>query len=284
VALRSRGAAWPFALIVTAAGLVGCAGAAPAPADIAVAVYQPRTDVAAERIAITIENLRSEPLEITGARLESPGFAEPMTWPGERAATVQPGRAVDLRVPLVPPDCAADPPVTGTVVLTYRQGADDVDARLPLPAGDDRLPALWRQGCLASRVAEVATIGSADFLWTPGVPEAVLVVDIVPTGREGTVRLLEAAGTTLLSPAQEGRAVPRAPLDIAVSASDPPSSLRVPMVPNRCDAHALAEDKVGTRIPLLVETEDGSTGRLVLAASDALRERMYGFFVDACAL
>ncbi len=51
-------------------------------------------------------------------------------------------------------------------------------------------------------------------------------------------------------------------------------------MPNRCDAHALAEDKIGTRMPLYVTAPDGSTGRLVLAASDELRVQMYAFYCE----
>ncbi len=55
-------------------------------------------------------------------------------------------------------------------------------------------------------------------------------------------------------------------------------------MPNRCDAHALAEDKVGTRMPLYVTAPDGSTGRFVLAATDELRMQMYAFYSSYCGL
>lgn len=63
---------------------------------------------------------------------------------------------------------------------------------------------------------------------------------------------------------------------------DGPAEFRV--VPNRCDAHVLAEDKVGTGLPLEVSTSTGAEGRLILAASDELRGQMYAFYAGYCDL
>ena len=95
---------------------------------------------------------------------------------------------------------------------------------------------------------------------------------------------LHAVRDALLNPARpDGIGVNRLDLGVTVSAAGPPE-IRVPIVPNRCDAHALAEDKIGTRMPLYVTLPDGTSGRLVLAASDELRAQMYAFYSAYCGL
>lgn len=58
-------------------------------------------------------------------------------------------------------------------------------------------------------------------------------------------------------------------------------TLRV--VPGRCDAHAIAEDKQGTvlRIGVVV---DGESGTLVLPAPAERREELLAFVAEACGI
>jgi hypothetical protein len=116
----------------------------------------------------------------------------------------------------------------------------------------------------------------------PGPADLLIAVD--PTGAEGTVVIDAVRSTTLLNPAgPDGTGAGELRLGIALGA-DGPKDLHIPIVPNRCDAHALAEDKVGTRIPLYVTAPDGTAGRLVLDAGDGLRAQMYAFYSAFCEL
>ena len=108
--------------------------------------------------------------------------------------------------------------------------------------------------------------------------------EISMVGNEGVVTVDAISSTTLLNPARpDGIGVNRLELGVEVSAAGPPE-IRVPIVPNRCDPHALAEDKIGTRMPLYLTLSDGTSGRLVLAASDELRAQMYAFYSAYCGL
>jgi hypothetical protein len=113
---------------------------------------------------------------------------------------------------------------------------------------------------------------------------AELVISVEPTGADGTVTLDTIHSTTLLNPSgPDGIGVAELDLGIAID-KDGPAEIRIPIVPNRCDPHALAEDKIGTRMPLYVTAPDGSGGRLVLSASDELRAQMYAFYTTYCGL
>ncbi len=69
-----------------------------------------------------------------------------------------------------------------------------------------------------------------------------------------------------------------------VDARDGPQVLRVPVVPTRCDAHALAEDKVGTLVPLEVAVDDGPAGRLLLPVTPDVAADLVGWVARRCGL
>lgn len=273
-----------FLALVALLTLAGCAQPPAALEGISVSVYQPRPDVAAGRIAIQVHNDGTEPLTVTGARLESTYFVDDIVWTGDREPVVGAGLRLDLRVPLVDNDCTVDVDAVHTVVLDYRLG--DRPGTLELTPDDpfDLLPRLRDAACLGVRVGEIVeltatSVASANTLGTPGE----IVVAVAPTGAMGTVTVDAAYSTTLLAPALDGVGTSELPLGIELSA-DGPREFRVPIVPNRCDAHALAEDKIGTRLPLEVTTSSGAQGQLILPASDALKEQMYAFWKAYCGL
>jgi hypothetical protein len=135
------------------------------------------------------------------------------------------------------------------------------------------------------RVNEVATLTATTLQEPAQLPApAELVIAVDPTGAEGTITLDTITSTTLLNPSgPDGIGVPELPLGVAID-KDGPAEVRIPIVPNRCDAHALAEDKIGTRMPLYLTAPDGSSGRFVLAASEDLRMQMYAFYASYCGL
>jgi hypothetical protein len=269
-----------FALLA----LVGCAQAPSAPEGVTVSVYQPRPDVAAGRIAIQVHNGGTEPLTVTGARLESTYFTDNLVWAGEREPVVGAGLSLDLRVPLTGSDCTDPIEATHTVVLDYRVGDRAGTVELVPDDPFELLPRLRDAACLEVRVGQVVeltatSVAASNTLGTPGE----IVVTVTPTGEPGTVTVDAAFSTTLLAPALDGIGVGELPLGIELGAAGP-TEFRVSIVPNRCDAHALAEDKVGTRLPLAVTVSSGAQGRLVLSASDELRAQMYAFWTAYCGL
>jgi hypothetical protein len=264
--------------------LAGCAPTTSAPAEVTVSVYQPRPDVAAGRIAIQVHNGGTEPLTITGARLQSTYFIDDLTWAGDREPVVRAGLSLDLRVPLADSDCTEGIDAAHTVVLDYRVG--DRTGTIELVPDDpfELLPRLRDAACLWVRVGEIVeltavSVAAPNTLGSPGQ----VVIAVTPTGAPGTVTVDAAFSTTLLAPALDGVGIGELPLGVELGA-DGPTEFRVPIVPNRCDAHALAEDKVGTRLPLEVTVSTGARGRLILSASDELRGQMYAFYAGYCGL
>jgi len=168
------------------------------------------------------------------------------------------------------------------------EGSDDV-AAVDLAPGDphDLLARTAATACRAEEVAAVAAV-RLDAVEPPAAEEgpAVLLVrlDPEPDGR-GTLDVRAVGSTPLVSPVgPDGRPATTAPVGARVAARDEPLVLRVPVVPTRCDAHALGEDKVGTLVPLEVAVDDGPAGRLLLPVAPDVAADLVGWVARRCGL
>ena len=279
-----------LAIVSLFAVLSGCAPSPgtvleDAPGGVRVSVYQPRPDVPKNRMAIQVHNDGDEPVIVTSAELRSSYFTDDTVWGPDRTATVPPGYAVDLRVDLpTEADCSGVEPEL-TAVFGWRIGDRSGTSAVTPDDPFHLLDLLHDAACLIVSVDEVATLTATSLDVPAQLPApAELVIAVEPTGADGTITLDTINSTTLLNPAgPDGIGVPEVALGIAIG-KDGPAEVRIPIVPNRCDAHALAEDKIGTRMPLYVTAPDGSTGRFVLAAGDELRMQMYAFYSAYCGL
>jgi hypothetical protein len=292
MALSASGRRAPPAIIALAAAVAtltacvpGASTGTPGPGDVRISIYQPRPDVAKNRMAIQVRNDGDEPLTVTSAVLDSSYFTTGMVWGPGRTAIVPPGYAVDLRVDTPAEAECSGGEVVQTVTFGWVRGERSGTASVE-PDDPFRVLDLLRDAaCLLERVDAVATL-TATSLEAPAQQPAPaqLVITAEPNGGEGIVTLHTIHSTTLLNPAgPDGIGVAELELGITVD-REGGAEIRIPIVPNRCDAHALGEDKVGTRIPLYVTAPDGTSGRLVLSASDELRAQMYAFYSAFCGL
>lgn len=268
------------ALLSTA---VGCAASAPElPQGIGADVLQRRTDIAEGMLAISVTNGSDAPFTLTRASYAAPRFAEAMTWDdGER--TLAPGQTLDLRV--APGALACDTTDgTGTVTLDF---VDDEGrpGNAELAPGDpfDLFPRFTDEGCATEAVAAIADVDLAR-VDGDGLPRhpADLVITVEPTGASGSFTLDEIRATPLIRMWGGDASVESLPLAVEVRGDDPPSEVRVPIVPVRCDPHALADDKVGANLPLQVSV-DGTTIRVVPVIADEFRAAIHAFVTEYCA-
>jgi hypothetical protein len=262
----------------------GCAAAAPPelPDGVTADVLQRRTDIAEGMLAISITNGSDTPFTLTRASYLAPRFAEQMTWDdGER--TLAPGRTLDLRISPSALACdTVDGP--GTVVVDFvdaegRTGSAELDPGDPF----DLFPRFTDEGCATEAVAAIADVDLAR-VESDGLPRhpGDVIITVVPTGASGDFTLDEIRGTPLIRMWDSVESVETLPLGVEVHGDDPPSEVRVPIVPVRCDPHALADDKVGANLPLEV-TVDGTTIRVVPIIADEFRGAIHAFVSQYCA-
>lgn len=266
--------------LLAGATLSGCSGTAdPAdaglPAGVTVQLRQWRSDVAERYAEVSVTNDTDSDLAVTRVVLADDWLATEAV--RDKASTVPAGRTVDLRVALPVSRCDGAPGAAdrrSRVTLTFADGAEG-SADIPDPLGAMTL--LHQKECLGQQVSAVAALE-----WTQFTPDAgstaTLTLAVTPSGGDGTLRLVDVLPTNLLAYA----ATPGAhPLDLVVAGADPPTRVEVPLVPFRCDPHAVMEDKRGTVFPIEVEL-DGIAGVTELPVPAAMKGRILDWVARSC--
>jgi hypothetical protein len=199
---------------------------------------------------IQVGNPGTDPVTVQRAKLVSTRLAAFPVW--DEPVEVAPGAAVDLKVQLPPALCGRA--ASDEVEIT-------VDGRQWTVPAQDTLGQLARYQaaqCFRQEVERVATLRVIG-----------LVGDALQLEARGDVTLGEFGTTTLFRP--------RDPLSLT-------RGRQVRLTPNRCDAHALADDKQGTYFPLTVTLPDGRSGQYVLGVDARTRSRLYDFYARTCGL
>lgn len=220
------------------------AGCAAQSPDVTASLYQTRTDTPVNKIEIQVQNNEAEAVTVQKAQLVSTALSAFPVW--EDPVKIPPGAAMDLKVQLPPAVCSGDG--VHEVVLVID------DQRFTVPA-DDRLGQLAKYREAQCFRQDVERAGQFEV-----------------TGLEGDRLLFETnldvgpiRSTTLFIPTDQAA-----------------GSVR--LTPNRCDAHALAEDKQGTYFPVPVTLPDGRTSDYNVAVSQKLRGQLYRLYARLCGL
>jgi hypothetical protein len=248
---------------------------------VIVELVQLRSDLSVGRLQLHVENASPEPLELLSARLAAPGFEEDAVW--QRApATVPSGGALNLPLPIPPVDCDADSGPLTVAGTAEREGATvafEVEPADPLGT----LARILATACAAERTADAVRIEATEVAveGTGDTSVAVVTLDLRPTGGGGGVHLVEVRPTVLLR-AEEGD--DGWPLDVVVDSNSAPQQLALRMEPARCDAHALADDKVGTLFPVVVELQGGGKARFPLPLAAGVKDALLRFVAAHCGL
>jgi hypothetical protein len=264
----------------------GCAsGAVPLPDGVTVSVFQTRFDYGIRQLELKVSNATNEPITITRATLESNRFADDAVW--DRPQTIPPGAARDLKVLLTEPVCDGEAPEDAVALeFTLESGAYG-SARVVPTDETSRLDAISAEDCLAVTVAQHAALNPPEVLeWMPGArAPATLNFTVEPTTATGSLTVHFAKGTVLLSLVdQSGQPVYQEDLEREFDASTAASVIPLRVIPNRCDPHAIAEDKRGTFFAFDVSTSDDTAGRMFVGVSDGVRASLYEYYADYCGL
>lgn len=273
-------------LLVGGVVLAGCSGTAhPAPSatvlpdGVSVALVQLRSDVADRQAQVQVRNDSSDQLFIGDVRVEDPRFTRSASRPRDRQSTVPAGGTVDIRVKLPPVDCSAAHQGASRVVVPFALGEAISVSVVPLAEAVPFLADLHERECRAEALAEAASLAIADFVPSPPGEAADLMLEIRPTG-DGMARI-EGIRTTNLLTFGSGEAIETFPIGADVGADTAPMTVQLPLVPLRCDAHAVQEDKRGTIFTVDVVI-DGTPGEIELAAPADLRGRILTWVATWC--
>jgi hypothetical protein len=276
VTRRRRAAALSVAA-AAAVALAGCASpAAPAPhattlPGVSVRVVQYRSDIPLRHVQLEVVNASAHGVVVTAASLSGSGWSPALRWSDDDAAQVRAGTTVDLPAALTTASCGARSPLSSARLRV----SDGTTRTVRAEDSHGTLARLHAQACFAQDAARTATIAFGDFRPSGRTAEVVLDVRGGADAAEG-LTVERVLPTTLLSPRSGAETWP---VDRRLTAS---GSIVLPAVPTRCDLHAVAEDKVGTVLPVQVRLADGRRGTVDAVAPKALKDRVLDWVVRAC--
>lgn len=295
MATRRRGAAGALLLTAVLAGAgAGCTPGAPPspgasspgmsaalPAGVHVELRQSRSDVAVGQAAVRVVNESDAELRIGAVSVSDPRFDEPAERIVDRTSTLAPGVAIAVRVQLSQVRCDAPADATAAVKLHYEIDGVAAVAEVPIVDVVPFVAALHTRECVRQRSLQTAAIDLDGFTPAPAARPAALSLSIVPRGQGERLRVVGISETNLLTFAgADDRGVYRLDIEVPEARAEP-VTMTLPLLPARCDPHAVLEDKRGTVFRLHVET-GGAAGTFDLAASEGLRGRLLDWVAQWC--
>lgn len=266
---------------ITAASTAGCS-ATPGPQTTTSAsaliaqLNQFRDNYSTHIIEIQFSNPGPDTITVVRAALRTASFGGTIGWSSSADGTaIPPGQTKSLPVQLPSATC---PPGSSESTVDYvLAGSDHVYSETVT----DPFGVLARNNselCLERGASEVASLELLPTLDPgPGKGLATMTIMVKPRGGTGSMTIESISETTLLA-ADPGSPWPHG---VVIHGTDKDSTLSLSIRPARCDPHAVAEDKVGTLMPLHV-TVNGVAGTIKVAAGNALRGSIYDFVTKSC--
>ncbi|MDP3894985.1 hypothetical protein [Nocardioides sp.] len=248
------------------------------PDDLTAYIDQSRLQREGRTLFVRLVNEAERRVTVTHADIESPRFGE-ITWVGEKSFENE----ADLEFELPRAGCG-----TGSdaeVRLTYR--LDDGPELQSTTTATDRYGAValfMDRDCAEERLRAAATLelGVVRIVGEGKNSVYELPVTLTPTGAQEDVGFVGFEDTVLFrqvfgsAHVDEGVTYPLGP-------DDPPVEVVLRLVPGRCDPHALADDKVGTLVPVRVTAPDlPSAAAFYLPIGDDRRAVLRGFVPTYC--
>lgn len=304
----SRGRAVTAVLLTSLIGAVACtAGGAPpsstrgpVPDDVAahlsVEVGQGRTQYADREILLEVTNNSDETMTILSGALHADGFGP--SHPGEerrtlalrpgttRDAYVRLGEAVCAGFPEGPDEPVPDPAPSATITLALGE-YDDLGPATDVVVDEVGDPAGHLARNHAVDCAQAAVEAGAQLTVDADIPvetrdgelTALVTVGVQPVAGGPDVTIDRISGTTLMANPNPGGASGWVDSDLAGQRS---GEITLAVVPARCDAHAVGEDKRGTFVPVYASVDGTAQHVFYLPMPDTARADLFAYIADYC--
>jgi hypothetical protein len=273
-------------LLLLGATVLGCgatdepgeARTVPFPDDLTAYVDQSRLQREGRTLFVRLVNDAERRVTVTHADIESPRFGT-ITWTGEKSFENEADLAFEL------PKSGCGTGSDAEVRLTYR--IDDGPELRSTTTATDRYGAValfMDRDCAEERLGEAATLelGTVRIVGEGRNSVYELPVTLTPTGAQDEVAFMGFEDTVLFrqvpgsAHVDEGITYPLGP-------DDPPVEVVLRLIPSRCDPHALADDKVGTLVPVRVTGPDlPAAAAFYLPIGDERRAALRGFVPTHC--
>lgn len=233
---------------------------------------QSSIDAARGRMQVWLDNDRNRDLAPTAVVYRDPRLPRPVRGSNLRTVPADTEFGFPLALP-ARPRCGSEAPAGSGAVVVEHDGERD---RVAVTDPTDVVGRYVAQRCQELAIAEVARLRWADRA------EGTLTLEISPTGRRPDSRLVIDAvtGSHLLGSGDDPAAWEPG---LVVRGDDPPRTLTLPLVPNRCDGHAFAEGGGATAFAVSY-TLDGEPGRILLRMSQTGAASALDWAAEYCGL
>ncbi len=262
-------------------GLTACADdaprEAPLPDGVTLMSDQSRLHRQDREIYIRVQNGSERPITVEAFTLTSERI-EDVSWTG--AEEIPDGTEADLEYDMPRARCGAE--FLPTVRLTYRvDGGPLQESETNATDRYGNISHAMDRDCAESTLREAADLRVEDPVVVGEGRQSVLTlpVTLTPTGKRRDVRF-DGFGSTVLFNQAAG-----SPVDVDLPLVGPPVQVTMKVMPARCDAHALADDKVGRLFDVRVLGDgvaDGATFYLPLTS--AQKVALFDFYRSHCGL
>lgn len=264
------------ATVFAGALLIGCSAQAAAPVPLTVSVFQLRSDYAIRGAQIEIVNKSTLNLQVTKATFSSTWFSKTVSSPSAPTQLLAKS-TTDFRVALADPLCSVTKPTPMVQIEYTRPDGSHGETTVVPTVPFDSLGLVHAQDCARVDFEKVARITTASVLRldsadpgagaSAGRRAALVDVTFTPTGAPGSVTLHTTEDTTLLAQ-REGTL---RTFGLTLSAASAPTMITLDYVPASCLEHRVAEDKVGTLIPMRVDAGPYTNALFSVPVSPALK-------------
>ncbi len=264
--------------------LTACASSPTPPAHelaegITVSLMQLRSDIAERHAQVHIHNGTDTMLYIGELRVDDPRFAEPAVRVIDRESQVRPGTTVNVRIQLPTFACPASGAGGSVLTVNLSHGGHAASTTTPIAEEIPFLGAMYERECFGQRLAEVVAVSFGEFTPSEAGEPAALLLELAPRpGATGTGVIRGIHETNLIT-FEATTAVFSINAHFAQESAH--TTVVLPLMPWRCDPHAVQEDKRGTVFTVDAEV-DGVAGQIELAASPELRGRILGWVASWC--
>ena len=269
------------ALLVLLLPLAACGGSGDdtvdVPKGVSFRVEQARQDLQNRHFELQVVNKGSKPITVSTAKVTSGRLDKASVYRGP--ATIATGATTNLTLTMAPASCPTEKStgIDATARVTYRVGdAEEVTSVVKLKDHYGSVALFMKRDCAESTIGELRI--DPEFAVKGKGRDSVLDVGITFTARDkgGPVRIGPVDGTTLLKPN------PGTNIDHELVAGSGAYHVVLPIIPNRCDVHVVAEDRTGATMPLHVESAQSGKAFFYLRFDAAQKKQIFDFVAKHC--
>jgi hypothetical protein len=262
-------------LVIALLGACGGDDTAPLPRGVTFQLEQTRQDLQGRQFSVQVVNHGRADLTVERVELESGRLDRPATYDGP--TTVFAGTAVNLTMSMPRAHCGDG--IDARVRITYAAGEGETVTSIARPSDHfGSVERFMKRDC-AERA--IGRIDIDDPLVVRGRgDDAVLGIGVTftPPATGTGAHLVSVGGSTLLAPADEDATT----IDRDLVPGGEAVHADVTFVPNRCDVHAVAEDRTGGILPLRVESASFGTSPVYLRFTESQKAQIFDYLAERC--